>query len=287
LNFLGTSPPIAALILADGNSAAAQGLILGRTRLVESLVHRGLTHDTIDAILARHTLVRYRKEARIFTPESAADVIFVVLGGLVKIYCAERKQERVLITLAGPGYIIGYADFGDSRGCRSQLFEAVAQTAAAIAIITREHLLSVLRSLDSNALLALGEEINSMCALSLHRGTRFLGMNLHARLSLIFAELAKRFGVVDQCGVLLPLGLGQKEFAENDRWLSPNGEQALDRAGGRGRVNRSPRSAVYCPRRRRKTGDCAPPTERARGLQAQARRTISRREYLPPEGRGG
>jgi CRP-like cAMP-binding protein len=195
-------------------SAAAQGLILGRARLVESLVHRGLTHNVIDAILARHTLVRYRKETRIFTAESPADVIFVVLGGLVKIYCGEREQERVLITLAGPGDIIGYADFSDSRGCRSQLFEAVAQTTAAIAIITREHLLRVLRSLDSNALLALGEEINSMWALSLHRCARFLGMNLRARLSLIFAELAKRFGVVDQRGVLLPLGLGQKELAE-------------------------------------------------------------------------
>lgn len=195
-------------------SAAAQGLDRGRGRLVQGLAHGGLTRDVIDAILARHTLVRYPKGAQIFAPGAPADVIFVVLGGLVKIYCAERAHERVLITLAGPGDIIGYADFSDPRGGRSQLFEAVAQSGAAIAIITREHLLRVLRGLDSSALLALGEEVNAMWAAALHRCARFLGMSLRARLGAVFAELAERFGVADARGVLLPLGLGQVGLAE-------------------------------------------------------------------------
>jgi CRP/FNR family transcriptional regulator, cyclic AMP receptor protein len=227
-------------------SAAAKGLILGRARLVEGLVNRGLTHNVIDAVFARHTLVRYRKEARIFTPGSPADVIFVVLGGLVKIYCAERVHERVLITLAGPGDIIGYADFSDSRGCRSQLFAAVAQTTATIAIITREHLLRVLRSLDSDAVLALGEGINSMWALSLHRCARFLGMNLRARLSLIFAELAERFGVADPRGVLLPLGLGQKELAEMIGGSRPMVSKLLIELTRDGFIARQGRQYIVC-----------------------------------------
>jgi hypothetical protein len=40
----------------------------------------------------------------------------------------------------------------------------------------------VLHRLDSTTVLALGEEVNSMWALSLHRYARFLGMNLRARL---------------------------------------------------------------------------------------------------------
>jgi len=180
---------------------------------VQRLEHSGLGRDVTEAILARHALVRYPKGARIFAPGSPADVIFVVLRGMVKVYCAER-HERVLITLAGPGDIIGYADIGDPRGGRSQLFEAVALTGAAIAIITREHVLRVLRGLDPSALIALGELVNARWAAALHRCARFLGMTLRARLGAVFEELAQRFGVADARGVMLPLGLGQEGLAE-------------------------------------------------------------------------
>src|SRR5208283_2057651 len=191
-----------------------QGLMRGRERLVQALEDAGLARDVSEAILVRHTLVRYPKGARLFTPGSPADVIFVVLGGMVKIYCAGRPRERVLITLAGPGDILGYGDFTDPRGGRSQLFEAVALTGATIAIVTREHLMRVLRGLDPGALIALGELVNSLGAAALHRCARFLGMSLRGRLEAVFAELAQRFGVPEARGVMLPLELGQEGLAE-------------------------------------------------------------------------
>jgi CRP/FNR family transcriptional regulator, cyclic AMP receptor protein len=195
-------------------SGTPPGLVRGRARLVQRLADAGLTDDVIDAILARHTLVRYPKGARLFAPGSPADVIFVVLGGLVKIDCGERPHARVAITLAGPGDIIGYADFTDPRGGRSQLFGAVALSGATIALVTREHLLRVLRELDARMLIALGELVNSLWAAALHRCARFLGMPLRARLGAVFAELAQRFGVPDARGAILPLQLSQEALAE-------------------------------------------------------------------------
>jgi len=195
-------------------SGTQQGLVRGREWLVQRLEDAGLARDVSEAILARHTLVRYPKGARLFAPGSPADVIFVVLGGMVKIYCADRPHERVLITLAGPGDIIGYADFTDPCGGRSQLFEAVALTGATIALVTREHVKRVLRGLDPGTLIALGELLNSIWATALHRCARFLGMPLRARLEAVFDELAQRFGVPDARGVMLPLELGQEGLAE-------------------------------------------------------------------------
>jgi CRP/FNR family cyclic AMP-dependent transcriptional regulator len=186
----------------------------GRERLLQALEDAGLARDVSAAILARHTLVRYPKGAPIFTPGSPADVIFVVLGGMVKLYRAGRPHERVLITLAGPGDILGYGDFSDPRGGRSQLFEAVALTGTTIAIVTREHLIRVLCGLEPGTLIALGELVNSLWAAALHRCVRFLGMPLRARLEAVFEELAQRFGVPDARGVMLSLELGQLGLAE-------------------------------------------------------------------------
>lgn len=194
--------------------ATAQGLARGRERLLQRLALSGLERGMIEAILARHTLVRYPRGAPIFTPGAPADVLFVVLGGMVKLYCAERPHGRVLIGLAGPGDIIGYADVADPEGGRSQLFEAAALTPSAVAIVTREQVLRVLRTLDSDALIPLVEAINSTWATALYRCARFLGMPLRARLSAVLAELADRFGVADARGVILPFSLGQESLAE-------------------------------------------------------------------------
>lgn len=190
------------------------GLVRGRARLAQRLAEAGLAEDVIEAILARHTLVRYPKGARLFAPGAPADVIFVVLGGLVKIYCGERPYARVAIALAGPGDLIGHADCTDPRGGGAQLFGAVALSGATVALVTREHLQRVLRGLDAGTLIALGELVNSLWAAALHRCARFLGMPLRARLEAVFAELAQRFGVPDARGAILPLQLSQEGLAE-------------------------------------------------------------------------
>jgi CRP/FNR family cyclic AMP-dependent transcriptional regulator len=231
-----------------------QGLLRGRARLIERLAAAGLAHEVIETILARHTLVRYPKGARLFAPGAPADVIFVVLGGMVKIYCAERPGERVLITLAGPGDIIGYADFSDPRGSRSQLFEAVALSGATIAIVTREHLLRVMRGLDPGTLIALGELVNGLWAAALHRCARFLGMPLRARLGAVCDELARRFGVPDARGVMIPPGLGQEGLAEMIGGSRPMVSKLLLEMAREGSITRHGRQ-YFVPR-----GNLKPPT---------------------------
>jgi CRP-like cAMP-binding protein len=98
--------------------------------------------------VGRHALWRYPNRVPLFLQGSPADVAFAVFNGLVKVYCPGADGSRILVHLAGPGDLIGYADFIDGNRQRSQMFEAHALTSCSVALFTRQHVLKMLRALD-------------------------------------------------------------------------------------------------------------------------------------------
>jgi CRP-like cAMP-binding protein len=174
----------------------------------------GLPRQAATALLERHMLVRYPKGAELFSMGSPADVVFAVLTGLVKVQSSRAGSDPVLVELAGPGDLVGYADFADADGGRSQLFEATALTNTTVALFTRHQISEVLKGLEPEALLRIAESINSMWSSVVYRYATFLGMSLRKRLEVVLGELAERFGVPDSRGTLLLPELAQEELAE-------------------------------------------------------------------------
>ncbi len=174
----------------------------------------GLPRSAATALLERHMLVRYPKGAELFSMGSPADVVFAVLTGLVKVHSSRAGSDPVLVEIAGPGDVVGYADFADADGGRSQLFEATALTNASVALFTRHQIAEVFKSLEPEALLRITEAINSMWSSVVYRYATFLGMSLRKRLEIVLGELAGRFGVPDSRGTLLLPELAQEELAE-------------------------------------------------------------------------
>ncbi len=183
-------------------------------KLLARLLGLGLPREAIAALLDRYTPVRYPKGSPLFAKGSPADVVFAVLSGVVKIHSVCPGSDRILIELAGPGDIAGYADFADAGGERSQLFEAEALTSCTVALFTRQHIAEVLRGLESDAILRLTESINSLWSAAAYRYAAFLGMSLRQRLEVVLSEIATRFGVPDARGILLSPDLAQEELAE-------------------------------------------------------------------------
>jgi CRP/FNR family cyclic AMP-dependent transcriptional regulator len=204
---------IIALVWPMKPAVMAPGLAAGRERLVLRLERCGLERSTIEAVLSRHTLVRYPRRAKVFARGAPADVIFAVLAGAVKISCGDDADRHVILALAGPGDVAGFADFRDVRGNRSQLFDAEALTSVTIAIITRDHLMRTIGGLPTPALAELCGELNSFWAGALARSAAMLGMSLRGRLESVLTQLAVTFGVPDARGLMLPLELGQQELA--------------------------------------------------------------------------
>ena len=231
-------------------------------RLLSRLSSMGLPRPAATTLLERHMIVRYPKGAELFTKGSPADVVFAVLTGLVKVHSSRAGSDPVLVELAGPGDLVGYADFADAEGGRSQLFEATALTNCCVALFTRHQIVEVLKGLEPETLLRIAEGINSMWSSVVYRYATFLGMSLRKRLEIVLGELAERFGVPDSRGTLLLPELAQEELAEMIGSSRPMVSKLLTEMTDRGLLIREGRRHILIAAEKQ-TGTAAPMTAAA------------------------
>jgi CRP-like cAMP-binding protein len=173
-----------------------------------------LAEMDIEELLEQHTRVSYPKGAPIFLQGAPADVVFYVIGGLVKVYCPKGDGNRVLLQLAGPGDILGHIDLLEAGRRRTQIFEAQAFTRCTLALFTREHLRKSAEMLERDSLMRGIELVNTAWAAVAQWYAVFLGLSFRERLQAVFRELANRFGVKDKRGILLLPELSHTDLAE-------------------------------------------------------------------------
>jgi CRP/FNR family cyclic AMP-dependent transcriptional regulator len=229
-------------------------------RLLAKLSSMGLPRAAATALLERHMLVRYPRGAELFSMGSPADVVFAVLTGLVKVHSSRSGSDPVLIELAGPGDLVGYTDFADTDGGRSQLFEATALTNCCVALFTRHQVSEVLKGLEPEALLRIAEAINSMWSSVAYRYATFLGMSLRKRLEVVLGELAERFGVPDSRGTMLLPELAQEELAEMIGSSRPMVSKLLTEMTERGFLIREGRRHILIAAQKPANGAAAAPS---------------------------
>jgi CRP-like cAMP-binding protein len=173
-----------------------------------------LADMNIEELLEQHTRVSYPKGAPIFLQGAPADVVFYVIGGLVKVYCPKGDGNRVLLQLAGPGDILGHIDLVEAGRRRTQIFEAQAFTRCTLALFTREHLRKSAEMLERDSLMRGIELVNTAWAAVAQWYAVFLGLSFRERLQAVFRELANRFGVKDKRGILLLPELSHTDLSE-------------------------------------------------------------------------
>ncbi len=137
-----------------------------------------------------------------------------VLSGFVKVYCPLEDGNRTLMRVAGPGEMLGHGDLVDARGRRSRLFEVQALTKASVALITREHIARLLRTLDTETLIGFLESLNTFWSLNTRWFATLLGLPFRRRLEIVLDDLATSAGVGDNEGTVLIPELCHEELAE-------------------------------------------------------------------------
>jgi CRP-like cAMP-binding protein len=110
--------------------------------------------------------------------------------------------------------LVGFADFIDDSGRRCQAFEAYAKTNCQVALVTREHLYSVLKTLEPEELISLLEQLNTAWCAEMIRRLKSLVIDYRRRLELVLVDLAETCGIKDSRGVLLTPELSHLDFAE-------------------------------------------------------------------------
>jgi CRP/FNR family transcriptional regulator, cyclic AMP receptor protein len=246
-------------------------------KLMARLLSLGMPRQAASTLLERHMLLRYPKGAELFTKGSPADVVFAVISGVVKVVSVRPGSDRVLVELAGTGDLVGYADFADARGERSQLFGAQALTNSCVALFTRHHIAEVLKGLDADTLIKIASALNTMWSSVTYRYASFLGMSLRKRLEFVLNELAERFGVPDARGTLLLPELAQEELAEMIGSSRPMVSKLLTEMTARGTLIRSGRRHILLSSE--KIGPSA--HQRAREETAAAAAPAPERESTP------
>ena len=183
-------------------------------RLDGLLADSGLPPELVEELTAYHTIVTYAQGSTIFLRGTPADLLFWVFTGVVEVYCPQADGGRVLVRICGSGDILGNVDFLDYRERRAQAYEAVALTKCEVALLSREHVFKLLRTLEPRQLVKLLEYVNSMWSSVAISSATFIGLDFRDRLKLVLADLAQRFGVQDSRGTLLITELSHAKLAE-------------------------------------------------------------------------
>jgi CRP-like cAMP-binding protein len=183
-------------------------------RFRENLSAWCIPQQLTDEIIERHIAVSYAKGAMVFSEGSTADLFACVLSGYVKVYCPAGDGCRTLMRLAGPGELIGYADYLDSRGQKERLFEAQALSKCNVALVTRDHVGRLLRNLDTETLVEMMESLNTFWSLNIRWFATLIGLPFSERLEVVLSDLGSRLGAADNRGVMLIPEISHEDLAE-------------------------------------------------------------------------
>lgn len=185
-----------------------------RGRLENQLAAWGLPRDLAAEIESHCTPVTYEKGAVIFLRGTPADLVFWLFKGFIKLYLPHPNGDRTLITVARPGDPLGTVESVDSNGRHLQILEAHALTKCSVGLLSREQLVKVLRKLEREVVLQLLVNLNSIWSSIFERYTGFIGLPFRERLETVLKDLATRFGIKDNRGILIVPELSQEDLAE-------------------------------------------------------------------------
>ncbi len=185
-----------------------------KSKFLPRLRRLGLPDEMVAELVNESIVVPYSKGMKPFAQGAPADVLMLVLNGVIKVYCSQSNARRFLVQMAGPGDLIGYSDFIDAKGRRSQVFEAEALTNCTVALIFRHRIVKLLQGFDNAAMLALLEQSNTFWSWVTYRYASLMSLSYRERLEVVISEIASRFGIRDARGVMLTLELGHEEWAE-------------------------------------------------------------------------
>ena len=151
------------------------------------------------------------KRGIIFDEESSRDTAYILLSGVARITCRNRKGRRVQVIVLSPGMI---PSFPQPVVGINYNFRCEATTNCQVGAIGWELFIKIclgVRSADFKQLVA--NYVGRWHAVQL-RCSNFMSFTLEERVALILLELSDDFGVRDALGMRLTVKARQKDLAE-------------------------------------------------------------------------
>jgi CRP-like cAMP-binding protein len=179
-----------------------------------SLSRLKLPVDLVDELIERYIAVSFEKGALAFCEGNTDGMLACILSGYVNVYCPVGDGNRTLVRMAGPGEIIGYADYVDEKGHHARMFEAQIASKCTVALFSRDHIARLLAGLPPESLITIVASLNTFWSENLRYFATLLNLPFWDRLIIVLSDLAKRAGVRDSEGIILIPEIRHEDLAE-------------------------------------------------------------------------
>jgi CRP/FNR family cyclic AMP-dependent transcriptional regulator len=172
-----------------------------------SWLSRRQLHRLVGALTVSHL----SKGSIIFDESNSADSAYILLSGIARITCRNRKGERTMVIMVAPGMIPGFplAVPGIKYNFRCE-----AVTPCQIGTVDFQTFIEISLGIASNDFKRMADNYRVRWDLVQLRCSNFMGCTLVERLALALLELAENFAVADPSGLRLMVSTRHKDLAE-------------------------------------------------------------------------
>jgi len=170
-----------------------------------------LTARQLDKLYNALTISIVEKRGIIFDDKHTPNAAYILLSGVARISCRNRKGQRTLVIMVAPGMVPG---FPPPVPGISYNFRCEAVTVCRIGAVELESFIEISLGVASADFRRLAASYLGRWDLVQLRCANFMSCTLEERLALILLELCENFGTPDPKGVRLTLPARHRDLAE-------------------------------------------------------------------------
>ncbi|HUY20435.1 MAG TPA: Crp/Fnr family transcriptional regulator [Candidatus Binataceae bacterium] len=151
------------------------------------------------------------RRAIIFDEKNVPEAVYILLSGVARITCCNRKGQRRLVILVAPGMISGFPlpVNGISYDFRCEAF-----TSCQIGAIDLDAFIRISLGIESIDFKRMALNYLGRWHLVHLRCSNFMSLTLQERLALVLLELSEDFGIRDSKGLRLGLSARHADLAD-------------------------------------------------------------------------
>jgi CRP-like cAMP-binding protein len=181
-------------------------------RLLKSLKNISwLTARQLDKLSNALTVSTVEKRGIIFDEKHSPDSVCILLAGVARITCRNRKGQRTLVLMLAPGMVPG---FPPPVTGFSYKFRCEAVTPCRIGTIELESLIEISLGIASADFKRMAATYLGRWDLVQLRSANFMSCTLEERLALVLLELSENFGVPDGREIRLTIPARHRDLAD-------------------------------------------------------------------------
>lgn len=200
-----------------------------------------LSVERVDKLARALSVSTVEEREIIFDEKSVPESVYILLSGIARITCRNRKGQRRLVFMVAPGMISGLPL--PVNGI-SYDFRCEAMTPCQIGAIELEAFIRISLGIESIDFKRMALNYLGRWSLVQLRCSNFMGFNLEERMALALLELGDDFGIADNGGLRLTLNARHRDLAdlvgatrpritqhlshfEHDRWIARKDRQMV------------------------------------------------------------